>query len=87
MLTNNEIKDIAKAIRSWRNLLKVTTRRVTTQEWGSLNFLRPLATAHLSLTEDVLTRSGKSVLSPLELTTAASTTDTAVQKKTLLDLS
>ena len=43
-LTNNEIKDIMKVIRSRKNrgiLLKGTTRKLTSQEGGFLNFLKP----------------------------------------------
>ena len=41
-LTNNEIKDIMKVIKSLENsgvLLKGTTRKFTSQEGGFLNFL------------------------------------------------
>ena len=44
-LTNNEIKDITKVIKSLKNkgiLLKGTTRVITSQEERFLNFLRPL---------------------------------------------
>ena len=44
-LTNNEIKDIKEVIKSLKNkgiLLKGTTRVITSQEEGFLNFLRPL---------------------------------------------
>ena len=50
--SNNEIKDIMKVIKSLKNggiLLKGTTRKITTQEGGFLNFLRPLMTAGLPL--------------------------------------
>ena len=43
-LTNNEIKDIMKLIKSLENreiLLKGTTTKVTSQEGGFLNFLKP----------------------------------------------
>ena len=49
-LTNNEIKDIMKVIKYLENrgiLLKGTTRTITSQEGGFLNFLRPLMTAGL----------------------------------------
>ena len=52
MLTNNEIKDIIKVIRSLENsgvLLKGTTKKITTQEEGFLNFLKPLIIASLPL--------------------------------------
>ena len=52
-LTNNEIKDIIKVIRSLENtgiLLKGTTRKSISQEEGFLSFLRLLRTAGLPLT-------------------------------------
>ena len=73
-LTNNEIKDIMKKIKPLENsriLLKETTRKITCQEVGILNFLRPLMTAGLPLMKNVLTPLAKSVLIPLESTTAS----------------
>ena len=67
-LTNNEIKDIIKVIRSLENrgiFLKGTTRKTTNQEVGFLNFLRPLMTAGLPLMKNVLMPLAKSVLVPL----------------------
>ena len=52
MLTNSEIKDSMKIIKSVENrqiLQKGTTRKITTQKGGFLNFLRPLMTVGLSL--------------------------------------
>ena len=57
-LTNNEIKDIIKVIKSLENrgmLLKRITRKITSQEGGFLNFLRPLMTTGLPLIKNVLT--------------------------------
>ena len=54
-------------------LLKGTTRKITAQKWGFLNFLRPLMTAGLPLIKSVL-----SVLVSLEWTAAASATDAAI---------
>ena len=57
-LTNNEIKDIVKVMKFLENrgiLLKGTTRKITSQEGGFLNFLRPLVTAGLPLMKSVLT--------------------------------
>ena len=51
-LTNNESKDIIKVIKFLENrwtLLKRTTGKITSQEGGYLNFLRPFMTAGLSL--------------------------------------
>ena len=49
-LKNNKIKDIMKVIKSLENrgiLLKGTTRNITCQQRGFLDFLRPLMTAGL----------------------------------------
>ena len=51
-LTENEIKDIIKVVKSLENRgisLKGTTRKSTSQEEGFLNFLRPLMTTDLTL--------------------------------------
>ena len=83
MLTNNEIKDVTKVIRSLRRiLLKGTTRKIISQEGGFLNFLGPLMTAGMPLLKNVVTPLAKSFLIPLGLTAAASATDAAIQKKT-----
>ena len=83
-LINNEIKDIIKVIKSLENrgiLLKGTTRKITGQEGGFLNFLRPLMTAGLSLMKSVLTPLAKGFLLPFGLSAAMSATDEAIQKK------
>ena len=83
-LTNNEIKDIIKEIQSLENretLLKRTTAKITSQEGGFLNFLRPLMTAGLSLMKSVLTPLAKSVLLPFGLSAAMSGTDAVIQTK------
>ena len=57
MLTNSEIKDSMKIIKSVENrqiLQKGTTRKITTQKGGFLNFLRPLMTVGLSLMKSAL---------------------------------
>ena len=57
-LTNNKIKEIMKVIKVLWNrevLLKGTTRKITSQERGFLNLLRPLMTAGLPLLETALT--------------------------------
>ena len=46
-LTNNEVKDIINAIKSLENrgiLLKWTTRKITSQKGGFLNFIRTSGT-------------------------------------------
>ena len=76
-ITNNEIKDIVKVIKSLENrgiLLIGNTRKITSQKGGLFNLLRPLM-------KNILTPSAKSVLIPLGLATAAWATDAAIQKK------
>ena len=83
-LTNNEIKDIIKVSKSLENrgiLLKGTTRKITTQQGGFLNFLRPLITAGLQLMKSVLTPLAKSILLAFELSAAMSATDAAIPKR------
>ena len=51
-LTNNEIKNIKKIIKSVENkviLLKGTATKITTQKAGYLNFFRPLTTTNVPL--------------------------------------
>ena len=82
-LTKNEIKDIVKITKSLeyrRILLEGTTRKISTQEGGFLNFLRPLMTAGLILMKNALTPLAKSVLSPFLLTAEMAATDTAIKK-------
>ena len=70
-----------KVIKSLENsgvLLKETTRKITSQEGGFLNFLRPLMTAGLPSMKNLLTPLSKSVLIPLGLTAVASATDAAI---------
>ena len=77
-LTNNEIKDTLKIIKSLENrriLVKGTTTKITGQEGGFLDFFRLLMTAGLLLM--------KSVLTPLKvshLSAAMSAIDAAIQK-------
>ena len=50
MLTNNDIKDIAKLIRFLENkviLLKGTNKKIIRQKGGFLNLLRPIITTSL----------------------------------------
>ena len=61
--------------------MKGTTRKISSQKGGFLNFLRPLISVGLPLMKYVLTPLGKSVLEPLGLTVAAPTTDAAIQQK------
>ena len=75
-------KDIMKGIQSLENrgsLLKRITTKITSQEGGFLNSLRPLMTAVLPLMKSVLGTLFKSVLLPLGLSGMAA--DAAIQKK------
>ena len=60
-------------------LLKGTTRKITSQEVGFLNFLRPLMTAGLPLMKNVLTPLAKYVLLPFGLSARMSAADAAIQ--------
>ena len=84
VLTNNEIKDIVKVIKSLENrgiLLKGTTSKITRQEGGFLNFLRSLMTAALPLMKCVLALLAKNILIPLGLSKGMSAADSSIQKK------
>ena len=64
--------------------MKETTKRISSQEQGFLNFLRPLGKTNLSLMKSVLIPLAKEVLVPLGLMAAALSTDAAIiiQKET-----
>ena len=82
-LTNIEIKNIIKVIRSLENreiFLNRTTRKINSQEGELLTFLGPLMTVSLSL-KNVLTSLAKNILLPLGVTASASATDAAIQKR------
>ena len=64
-------------------LIKGTTRKITSQEGGFLNVLRPLLTAGLLLMKNVLLPLAKSILLPFLLTARMSATDAVIQKKLL----
>ena len=83
-LTDNEIKDIIKVIKSLENrgiLLKRTTGKITGQEGGFSNFLRPLMTTCSALIKSVLTPLAKSVWLQLGLSARMSAADEAMKKK------
>ena len=76
-------KDIIKVLKSLENrgiLLKGTTRNITSQKGGFLNFLRPLMKAGLPLMKSVPTPLAKNDLLPFGLSTGMSPADAAVQK-------
>ena len=84
ILTDNEIKDVIKVIKSLENrgiLLESTTRKITSREGGFLNFLIPLMTAGLPLMKSVLTPLAKNVSLPLGLSAGMSAADAAIWKK------
>ena len=73
-----------KVIKSLENrgiLFKGTTRKITSQEGGFLNFIRPLMTARLPLIKNVLNPLSKSVLLLLGLSAGKSAADAVIQKK------
>ena len=83
-LTNNEIKDIMKVIKSLENrrsLIKGTTRKFTSKEGGFLNFLRLLMAGDLPLMKSALIPLVKSVLIPLGLSAGIWAADAAIQKR------
>ena len=72
-----------KAIRSLENteiFLKGTTRKITSQEGGFLNFLRPLMTGGSPSIKNVLTALAKNDLLPFGLSAGTSAGDAAIQK-------
>ena len=82
-ITNNEIKDTRKVIKSLWNRgisLKGTTRKITNQKEEFLNFLEPSMRAGLPLMKYVLTPIAKNVLLPFGLSAGMSAVDAAIQK-------
>ena len=80
-LTDNEIKDIIKLIKSWENgdiSSKGITGKMTSQERAFLNFLRPLMISGLPLIISALTLLAKDVLLPFGLFAGMSATDAAI---------
>ena len=73
-----------KLIKSLENrgvLLKGTTRSITCQEGGFLNFLKPLMIVDLILMKSSFTPTAKSFLLSLGLYARMTTTDAAPQKE------
>ena len=63
--------------RSKRNLIKVTTTKITSQKGGFLNFRRLLMTAGLPLMRKLLTPLAKNILIQLRLSAGMSAVDAA----------
>ena len=61
--------------------MRETTKNITSQEGGFLNFLRSLMAASSPSMKNVFKPLAKSILIPLGITAAASATDAAIQKK------
>ena len=64
-LTKNETEDVIKVVRYLDNrimLLKASTRKISTQKGGFLNFLAPLMPVCLPLMKNVPTPLANSVL-------------------------
>ena len=83
-LTYDKIKDILKVIKSLDKrgiLLKLTIRKITSQEGGFLNFLRLLMTAGLPLMKNVFPPTAKNVLLPFGLLAGISAANAAIQNK------
>ena len=83
-LTNNEIKDIIKVIKSLEKrgiLLNETKRKIASQKGEVLNFLKPWKTAGLPFIKSVFMSLVKSVLLLLGLTAGMSTAYVAIQNK------
>ena len=79
-VTNNEIKDFMKIIKSLENrktLINGTTTKISSPEGGFLNCCRPLMTDGLPLMNNLLTPLAKSVLISSGLTAAESATNAA----------
>ena len=90
MLTNNEIKDIIKAIRRLENrriFLKETIEKVLSQEREVLcNFLVALVKGHLRLVKNVFKPIAKRVFIPLGLIAAVLAAYGLIQKKKKKDI-
>ena len=63
-VTSSEIT-VIKSLENRGILLKGTTRKITSQEGGFLNILRPLKAAGLPLMKKILTPIAKNILLPI----------------------
>ena len=72
---------VIKSLENKRIPLKGRTRRITSQEGGFLNFLRPLMINALPLMKTVVTPLAKSGLLLLGLSARMSAADAAIQKR------
>ena len=71
----------AKFLENKGILLKGITRKITNQEGGFLNFIRPLMAADFPVTKSVLTSLAKIILLPSGLSAGISAADVAIQEK------
>ena len=77
---NSKDNSAIKSLESRGVLLKGTTRKITSQAGGFLNFLRSLITAGLLLMNSVLTPLSKNVVLPFGLSAGMSAADATIQK-------
>ena len=70
---------VSKSLDNTGILIKGSTRKFTSQEGGSLNFLIPLMAGDLPLMKSALTPLAKSVLIPLGISAEISAADVAIQ--------
>ena len=82
-LTFQEKKDIKviNSLENRRNLLKGTTRKITSQKGEFLNSLRPLMAAGSPLMRTAFAPLTKNILLPFGLLAGISAADAAIQKK------
>ena len=73
--------EVIKSLENGGILSKGITRKTTSQEWGFLNFLRPLVTAGSQLMKSERTPLAKFVLLLFGLSASMSATDAAIQEK------
>ena len=76
---NSKDNSAIKSLETGWVLLKGTTRKITRQAGGFLNFLRSLITAGLLLMNSVLTPLSKNVVLPFGLSAGMSAADATIQ--------
>ena len=68
-----------KSLENRGTLLKETTIKIPTQEWGFLNFLRPIMTASLPFIKHIVTSVAENRLLWFGLSAAMLAADAAIQ--------